>query len=383
MAAVPNLDAHTGFPGLYIHVPFCISKCPYCGFYSITDLSLIRKYLSALRLEMDLVNNPPELFDTVYIGGGTPSVLSSRQIEELLYSVHDFFRIAGHAEATIEMNPADTTSNLLRAVWRGGINRLSIGVQSFNDAVLSFLGRRHRSAEAIAAIEAGRKAGFDNISIDLIYGIPGQDTRSWLETLKQAVALKPDHLSCYELTVENPTPFGRDVRTGHIVLPDETVKTTLFFRTAEFLEKHGYRQYEVSNFARPGRESRHNQKYWEHVPYLGLGPSAHSFSGYERRWNVRSVHSYIEQLECGILPLEGREMLDLEEIRTETLFLGLRTTNGIPLGDFRSRFGSDLLKEKRGIIDFLAANGFLTIHDGALLPTRKGLAVADSLALAL
>lgn len=374
---------NVALPGLYIHVPFCISKCPYCGFYSITDLSLIPDYLTALRREMAFFRNPAETFDTLYIGGGTPSVLSPRQIERLVLDARDTFRLSPDAEITVELNPADITSGLLNALSRAGVNRLSLGVQSFDDAVLSFLGRRHTSAIAMDAIRTGRGAGFENVSIDLIYGIPGQKMEVWRETLLKAAALRFEHISCYQLTVENGTPFAQNIQSGLAVLPGELLQAAFFFLTAEILKENGYEQYEVSNYSFPGRESRHNQKYWNHTPYLGLGPSAHSFSGCQRRWNLHSVRYYIDKLAEGNPPIEGTETLDSEKMRMETLFLGLRTSNGISLDHFKNLFDFDLLKEKKDVIDSLRKEGLATIRDGFLKPTCKGLAVADSLALIL
>ena len=375
------IAGNAALPGLYIHVPFCISKCPYCGFYSITDLSLIPGYLSALGREMDFFKNRTGPFDTCYIGGGTPSVLSPRQLENLILGAREAFTISEGSEITVEMNPADINSDLLNTLYRAGANRVSIGIQSFNDAVLSFLGRRHSSAIASDAVKTVRRAGFENISIDLIYGVPGQDIEVWTETLQQAVMLNPDHISCYQLAVEKGTPLAQTIQSGLIALPGEALQAKFFFVTAEILDKYGYAQYEVSNFAVPGREARHNQKYWMHVPYLGLGPSAHSFSGCERRWNIRSVHSYIEKLTEGTLPIEETEILDSTKMRMETLFLGLRTRSGISLNQFKIFFDFDPMKEKKDIIDSLRKEGFITISDGFLKPTRKGLAVADSLAL--
>lgn len=378
-----RIPGNAALPGLYIHVPFCLSKCLYCGFYSITDLSLIPDYLTALRREMDFFKKPAETFDTLYIGGGTPSVLSPPQIEKIILDARNVFTISEAAEITVEMNPADINTDLLDTLHQAGVNRISIGIQSFNDAVLSFLGRRHTSAIAADAIMAVRKAGFENISIDLIYGVPGQDIRVWSETLQQVVAFKPDHISCYQLTIEKGTPLAQDIQRGLIALPGEVLQTQFFFLTAEILEKYSYEQYEVSSFAVQGKQSRHNQKYWMHLPYLGLGPSAHSFSGHERRWNVRSVHSYIEKLKGGDLPVEETETLDSPKMRMETLFLGLRMRRGISLNHFKTLFDSDLMQEKKDVIDSLVTEGFVTISNGFLKPTVKGLAVADSLALIL
>jgi oxygen-independent coproporphyrinogen-3 oxidase len=366
---------------LYIHVPFCLSKCPYCGFYSAADLFLIEAYLAALRREMAVYKKWTEPFDTIYVGGGTPSVLAPRQIANLAASARSAFHFSEDVEITIETNPADITVDLLQAISMTGVNRISIGVQSFSDDILTFLGRRDRADQARNAVKTVRKSGIENISIDLIYGIPGQQMKVWEETLYQAVALQPEHLSCYQLTVERGTPFAKSVSSGAISLPDEEKQAEFFFRTAAILEKHGYLQYEVSNFAIPGKESRHNQKYWDHTPYLGLGPSAHTFTGSGRRWNRADTSSYINDLTAGRLPVEEEETLDREKLRMETLFLGFRTRRGICLDEYRLHYGRDLLQEKRAEIDSLRTGGFVEVSDGFLKPTRQGMAVADSLAL--
>lgn len=368
-------------PGLYVHVPFCLSKCHYCGFYSLTDVSLREPYLAALLREMHYYRSRSEAFDTFYIGGGTPSVLAPRQIEMLIMGAHRNFIISDGAEITVETNPADTTDHLLQVLYENGVNRISIGVQSFNDGILDFLGRRHRARQALEAFKSSRKAGFENISLDLIYGIPGQGIKTWKKTLHQAADLRPEHLSCYQLTVEEGTPMAGMIAKGEITLPHEQLQAEFFFCTAEILEKEGYFQYEVSNFALAGKESRHNQKYWSHKPYLGLGPSAHSFSEGERYWNRAAIRTYIEELTIGQLPVEERETLNREKLRMEALFLGLRTRRGICLDEFLINYGQDLLQEKRSTIEQLLTGGFAELKDGFLKPTRKGMAVADSLAL--
>ena len=368
-------------PGLYIHIPFCIRKCAYCGFYSITDRSMIPAFRSALRREMDLYRGWAASFDTLYLGGGTPSVLPSGDLEGLIADIRAAFTIASKAEITVEANPADITEGLLTALHRAEVNRLNIGVQSLNDGILAFLGRRHDRAQAIAAVAAARNTGIDHIGIDLIYGIPGQGMASWLATLRETVALNPDHLSCYQLTPEDGTPLAERYSRGEIAFPGETLQADFFCNTSEFLEDNGYIHYEVSNFARPGRESRHNRKYWNHAPYLGLGPAAHSFSGRERRWNRRSVDAYIGDLESGRPPVESREILSDEQLRLEALFLSFRTRRGICLETFKIRYGRDLLSDKRDMIERLSGEGLVEVRDGFLRPTRAGMAVADSLSL--
>jgi oxygen-independent coproporphyrinogen III oxidase len=400
-------------PGLYIHIPFCLRKCAYCGFYSITDRSLIPAFRSAIRREMALYRGWAASFDTLYIGGGTPSILSAGDLEGLIADLRAAFAITNDAEITVESNPGDITADLLASLRLAGVNRINIGVQSFDDGSLSLLGRRHSALQAIDAIHRARDAGFGNIGLDLIYALPSspacvgtaaatatggtkpppphsRETDSpeadrafaaWLATLDTAVGLAPDHLSCYQLTLEEKTPLAERCRRKELILPDESRQADYFFRTAQILEEKGYMQYEVSNFARPGRESRHNRKYWNHVPYLGLGPSAHSFSGRERRWNRSSVDAYISDLESGCSPAESRETLSDEQLCIEALFLGFRTRRGICLETFKIRYGRDLLADKQDMIERLSGEGLVEIRDGFLRPTRSGMAVADSLAL--
>lgn len=368
-------------PGLYVHIPFCLRKCAYCGFYSLTDLTRIPAFRSALHREMDLYHGWAASFDTLYLGGGTPSILSPDDLEGLIAEIRAAFTISTGAEVTVEANPGDVTADFLAAIRRAGVNRINIGIQSFDDGVLTLLGRRHDRTRALSAFAAARDAGIGNIGIDLIYGIPGQGMEPWLTTLREAVALNPDHLSCYQLTLEEGTPLAERCNRREIALPGESLQADFFLNTAERLEANGYNHYEVSNFARPGRESRHNRKYWDHTPYLGLGPAAHSFSGRERRWNRRSLDAYMGDLESGREPVESREILRNEQLCMESLFLGFRTRRGICLEAFQARFGRDLLADKRDMIGKLSMEGLVEIRDGFLQPTRAGMAVADSLAL--
>src|SRR4030042_3219101 len=306
-------------PGLYIHIPFCLSKCHYCDFYSLTSISAIPAFLEALFKEMEMYCNRFNPFDTVYIGGGTPSALSPQQMEDILMSVQkNFDRISNPEitpEITVETNPADLDRSFLQSMREIGINRINIGVQSFDEKVLDFLGRRHSAKQGISAIEASRKAGFCNIGLDLIYGVPAQDIESWLDTLKQAVVFSPEHISCYQLTFEAKTPLGIRYQTGEFPIPGEELQYKFFTKTSEFLEEAGYIHYEVSNFAR-GKEhtSRHNQKYWDHSPFLGLGPAAHSFHGHQRWWNHHSLDQYLVAIDTGDLPVEETETLTIEQL---------------------------------------------------------------------
>ncbi|MBU2262733.1 MAG: radical SAM family heme chaperone HemW [Proteobacteria bacterium] len=376
-----HCPAETSLPGLYVHIPFCIQKCAYCGFYSSTDRTQIPAYLKALSRETDLYRGWAACFDTLYIGGGTPSVLPAGDLEGLIAALRTAFRIAAEAEITVETNPADITPGLLAGLHRAGVNRINIGVQSFNDETLAFLGRRHDRRQAVAAVAAARTAGIENIGLDLIYGVPGQGMDAWLATLCEAAALNPDHLSCYQLTLETATPLAERCRRKEVFLPDESLQADFFLKTSEFLEEAGYVHYEISNFARTGAESRHNRKYWNHAPYLGLGPAAHSFRGRERRWNRRSLPAYLKDLAAGRPPVEASEILTDEQLRLEALFLGFRTRRGIRLDDVQRRYHYDLLAKKGKILTDLAEKGLVEIRDGFLRPTRAGMAVADSLAL--
>ena len=263
---------------------------------------------------------------------------------------------------------------------RSGFNRINIGIQSFDGKTLNFLGRRHSVRQAISAVVASRKSGFENIGLDLIYGVPGQNINSWIDTLKQAVAFSPEHLSCYQLTIEPKTPLGIRYQTGEFSIPGEELQYEFFMKTSSFLQEARYIHYEVSNFARgAGFASRHNQKYWDHSPFLGLGPSAHSFRDNQRWWNHRSLDQYLAAINAGSLPIEGTETLTVEQLRLEALYLGLRTKKGVCFQDLKNHYDYDLLSEKKKILEKLQEGGFISIQDGHLYPTRTGLAVADSL----
>ena len=369
-------------PGLYIHIPFCLSKCHYCDFYSLTSTSAIPDFLKALYKEMEMYPNRFDVFDTLYIGGGTPSLLSPSQLEDILTSVRKNFDLISDPEITIETNPADLDRSLLESMREMGINRINIGIQSLDDKLLDFLSRRHSVKQALSAIEASRKAGFQNIGLDLIYGVPGQDMNSWLDSLKQAVAFSPEHLSCYQLTLGAKTPLGIRYQAREFLMPGEELQYDSFIKTSEFLKDAGYIHYEVSNFARGTKYvSRHNQKYWDHSPYLGLGPSAHSFQPNRRWWNHRSVDQYLAAINIENLPVEETETLTMEQLRLEALYLGLRTKKGVSLYDFKNQYHYDLLTEKKEMLDKLQKEGLVSIRNGYLSPTPTGLAVADSLAL--
>jgi oxygen-independent coproporphyrinogen-3 oxidase len=363
-------------PGLYIHIPFCKTKCPYCDFYSVTDLSLVSIWLDVLQEEMSFYNTDFIAFDSLYLGGGTPTLLSNQQIECLLNNLRSHFVFLPGTEITVEANPDDMTAGKLEALRAIGVNRLSIGVQSFNEKELMFLNRRHTGYDADKAVRLAKSCGFFNIGIDLMYGFPGQTKESWLETMEKAVRFEPTHLSCYQFTLKETTPYGRLKTEGKLKSIGEEKERTFFLLTSQFLKKHGFIHYEVSNFAKEKRYfSRHNQKYWHHVPYLGLGPAAHSFKDGVRWWNCRSVEGYCRLLARGEKPVEGSETLSPEQLRLERLYLGFRTESGVSIND---ACGSPSMTQ---VLSQLKRSGFVKILNGRIIPTRKGYLIADRLPL--
>ncbi|MEN6421505.1 MAG: radical SAM family heme chaperone HemW [Smithella sp.] len=368
--------------GLYIHIPFCLSKCGYCSFYSIESVNLIPEFVSALKEEIKNYSNIFSLFDTIYFGGGTPSLLTPRQLAEILEAVNKYYKIDKNSEITLEANPGDISLQYLKELRGIGINRLNIGIQSFDDKILRFLGRRHSVKEAVAAIEAARQAGFNNMGIDLIYGVHGLGIKSWENTLQKAVSFAPEHISSYQLSLDIKTPLYKKYSSANWHLPDEKTELKLFLTTSEELESTGYIHYEVSNFARLDKfKSRHNQKYWRHVPYLGLGPAAHSLLNNKRWRNKALVKTYIKEIASGKMPVEGSEILSNEQLQLEAMFLGLRTKTGIDLKRYKTKYNIDLFAEKKTIIDALIKNKLVELKNGFLRPTRTGMAIADSLAL--
>ncbi len=323
-------------------------------------------------------------FDTVYIGGGTPSLLSPEQIENLLSCVIKTFSISSSAEITLEANPSDINPEYLDSAKKAGINRLNIGVQSFNNDILRWMGRRHSSEQAIAAIDASEKAGFGNIGIDLMYALPGQDMLIWKKSLETATDFNLHHLSCYQLNIDPKTRMGAWLNNGDINMPDEEIQRDFFLETSDFLTDAGYVHYEVSNFAREESfMSRHNCKYWDHSRYTGIGAAAHSFNGSSRFWNHSSVDLYIRNIKAGIRPVAASEVLSIDQLRLEKIFLSLRTRRGLDMKDFENRYSAGHWESRREILARLKEEGIIEIKDGFLKPTTMGLALADSLAVLL
>jgi oxygen-independent coproporphyrinogen-3 oxidase len=335
---------------------------------------------------MDMVADQPFYADTLYFGGGTPSLLQPDQIQGLVKAVADRFRLSSNAEITIEANPGTVTAEKLAGFHQAGVNRINIGVQSFSDCSLGFLSRIHNAKEAIESFGSACSAGFDNIGLDLIYGLPGQTERTWQADLDAAIDLRPEHLSCYMLTCEPGTPMERNFRNNLFrPLSDKSVGRLYEF-TVQHLEDNGYFQYEVSNFSTSHQtRSRHNHKYWTHAPYIGLGPSAHSFKENQRSWNVRSLDMYLQKTGQGQPPVEDTEHLNLRQLMMELLYLRLRCVDGISIPEFEKRFDVNFTEFFGAVVSEYESDGYLEVCDkqsqgSECRLTRKGMLFADSIA---
>jgi oxygen-independent coproporphyrinogen-3 oxidase len=368
--------------GLYVHVPFCRSVCPYCDFSVVIAGEERRQgFLRALEREAEAYSDRGLVFGTVYLGGGTPSSLEAEQLGGMVGAIRDRLEVDPGSRWYLEVNPEDVSPASARA-WRElGFGTVSLGVQSFDDGVLRLLGRRHSAADARKALERLQAECFETVSVDLIYGLDGQSATHWARQLDEAVERGADHLSCYQLTFHDGTVFGRRLARGELhELPDDD-QAGLFVLTHSRLADAGYDGYEVSNFAaRPEHQSRHNMKYWRHVPYLGLGPSAHSFVDGTRWWNRRKARLWQRELDAGGLPVEGSERLTAIQMAAEAVMLGLRTRRGVDLEAVRGRFGIDLLGPNAATIECLHADGFVVLDGAMLRPTLSGMAIADTLA---
>ncbi|NLG86037.1 MAG: radical SAM family heme chaperone HemW [Firmicutes bacterium] len=367
-------------PALYIHVPFCVRKCYYCDFASQPYTSpMAEGYVSALEQEAEhyLTSWPQgQEVPSVYIGGGTPTVLTPQELERVLQVAAAFPRVAG-AEWTVEANPGTLTKTKLALLKAAGVNRLSLGVQSFDDDLLVFLGRIHTASEAKTAWDQARRAGFDNLSLDLMYAIPGQSLKLWRQTLQEALALAPEHISTYSLMIEEGTEFARRALEP---CPEE-LDLAQYREAQTRLEQAGLSQYEISNFARPGYACQHNLVYWHNEPYLGLGPAATSYLAGERRTNIRDTISYVDSLGQGCLPIAERELATPELAQAETVILALRLREGLSRPRFARQFGRDVYAVFPQAIDRLMALGLVTMDEFSLSLTAKGLLLANQVAL--
>jgi oxygen-independent coproporphyrinogen-3 oxidase len=376
--------------GIYVHVPFCVRKCAYCDFYSITDLGLKPAFLAALRAEIAATAAGGLVFDTIHIGGGTPSTLEPGEIEAILALLSSRFRFEAPVEITLEANPGTVDRDRLKGFRAAGVNRLTVGVQSFDAASLELLGRIHTAAEAECALADARAAGFDELGLDMIYGLPGQTASAWAADLERALAHAPEHLSCYMLTIEPSTPLGRLRDSGRLRPAADDRVAGLFTQTSELLTGRGYRHYEIANFARcdaadcaDAHVSRHNSKYWAYAPYLGFGPAAHSFLPPRRFWNHGNLGRYVEAVRAGEATTEGEEVLTVDQQMTETVMLGLRTAAGVDLVEFARRFGESAARVCADAAAPFVAQGLLTCDRARCAPTLRGMLVHNTIVGAL
>ena len=373
-----NQQAKKTPAGIYIHVPFCLSKCPYCDFYSVTSLDIIDEYIGAVITELHLRRQDVEIVDTIYFGGGTPSILTPQQLEKILGHLYHCFVVTDDAEITLEANPGTVNRGDLSAYRSIGINRLNIGLQSATEETLRFLGRIHSAKQGIEMYQGAREVGFQNVGLDLMYGVPGQSLQSWESELASVVKMEPEHLSCYTLTLEQGTSVANGVETGKTCLPGEKMTAGLFSFTMAYLTANQYDHYEISNFARidstgcVDRRSRHNQKYWNFTPYLGFGPAAHSYQRNSRRWNHRSLDTYLTELKIKKLPVAGREILTCEQQMMECVYLGLRQTKGIDIREFSLKFQVDSKNDFRTALRQLFNEDLLQNDAGRVYLTEKG-----------
>ena len=372
--------------GIYLHIPFCKQACHYCDFHFSTSMGLKDRLVAALVKEMDLRADylaPGAPVNTIYFGGGTPSLLTAAELDTLLTAIYARFAVAPDVEITLEANPDDLTPAKVRELAASPVNRLSIGLQSFHEPHLRLMNRAHSAEESGAAVRRAQDAGFENISVDLIYGVPAPDHGIWEQDMAAAFALGVPHLSCYALTIEPDTVFGRQLRKGKFLAPpDEFVARQFELLLAE-MARHDYQQYEISNFCRPGRESRHNSAYWGGVPYLGLGPSAHSFNGRSRQYAVANNPRYVTAvLDEGTVPAI-EEILSPRDQANEYLMTSLRTARGCNLTRLRDELGVDLLTAQAAYLAHLQATGLATLEGGWLRLTDAGKLLADHITLEL
>ena len=383
----PAPDTAEGPAGIYVHIPFCHSKCPYCSFVSFHDVDagVKKAYMAALgRQTGELAIHPwtrDRIFHSLYIGGGTPPAVDISALAAFIENCLGAFRFTGpggkRPEVTLEANPNTVNSEMLLRLRQAGVNRLSLGIQSFSDVLLRTIGRKHSAQDGIRAAAKAREAGFANISLDLMYGLPGQDLAAWQDSLERAAALEPEHLSVYELTVEQGTPFAELKGRGNLALPDEDMVLAMFERAREFLSGSGYEQYEISSYARRGFQCIHNINYWENGSYIGLGCGAVScFSGVRVK-NEEDPRRFIEAAGKGNHLYREAEILDLSARFRETVIMGLRMTAGVSLPGLQERFGMTPENYYGEVLVSLIRDGLLEMHQDRLRLSHRGLLLAN------
>lgn len=368
--------------GLYIHIPFCIKKCKYCDFVSYPyDADLAASYVYALGKEMALkskeLGEEQKKATSIYVGGGTPTCLDGEQLAYILKCCRQNFAVQENAEITVECNPGTVNFDKLFILHEAGYNRISIGVQACQKKLLASLGRIHDWDQVKNTVAFSRRAGFKNISLDLIFGIPGQSIKDWLESLEMVTDLMPQHISAYNLKIEEGTPLFREVSSGITKVCDEELELEMYLHCIEYLENKGFRQYEISNFARPGMESRHNLLYWRNEEYLGFGTAAHSMMGDNRFSNVESVELYINSIKNDTSVIAEQLKLTSEDKLSEAAFLGLRLTEGINIDEFERKYGVRIEQVYAKQINKLKKLELLEIEENRLKLTKKGLPLAN------
>jgi oxygen-independent coproporphyrinogen-3 oxidase len=374
---------------LYLHIPFCEHKCIYCDFYSIERLGGIQNFVDALLREIEIQPEflKQESYETIFFGGGTPSLLTPVQLDAILSKVYETFSVDHGVEITVETNPGTVDGGKLSDYKALGVNRLSVGIQSFHEDDLRFLTRIHSSSQAKECVWTARRAGFDNIGIDMIFSLPGQTRERWEANLRHAIGLEPQHISAYSLIVERNTPLARMVAAKQVATLPTEQDADLFEFTMDFLARAGYEHYEVSNYALPGFRSIHNSNYWNHSNYLGLGPSAHSFrmSGKapaRRWWNVANLSTYLENISKRRIPVAGEEILSGSELVEEAIMLGLRS-GGIDPSGFQDRFQLDVEDLAGEVIESFVTDGLMKRVEGRLRLTDRGFLLCDAIAESL
>ena len=365
--------------GIYIHIPFCKQRCNYCAFYSTTLYNIRERYVNALCKEFamrkEYAASAP--IETIYFGGGTPSTLTLEQLHKVCSTIYATHSVSPTAEVTIECNPDDLTPDFLAQLKALPFNRISMGVQSFNDTQLKRLGRRHNAGKARQAVKNAREAGYDNISVDLIFALPGSTIAQWEHDLESAIALRPDHLSAYNLTYEEGTPLHRALERGDFAELSEEENVEQFQMLIAKLKEAGYHHYEISNFALPGRESRHNSSYWNDTPYIGCGAAAHSYNGTSRQWNIADIQEYIKGIESNNPNFEIEELTE-EERYNDTILTRLRTAKGLPLAWIKESFSEKLYNYMLRSAEKEIALGNLKKENGSLSLTEKGIFISDA-----
>lgn len=362
---------------LYIHIPFCLKRCGYCDFNSYTQLEYVPSYMDSLKREISFYSSLKRKITSVYIGGGTPTVLGERELSSLIDAIHKGFDLSPDLEFTVEANPETVTAGKLKVLKEGGVNRISFGLQSFKDELLKAIGRIHTAEGFLKKYAMAREAGFDNVNVDLIFGLPGQKVEDFMDTLKKLVGLSPEHISCYSLSVEEGTKFYELQEKGQLLLPSEDEERAMYHSARHFLQENGYSHYEISNFAKAGRESRHNLVYWTYGDYLGLGAGAHSFLDGVRFYNAYGLKDYIDRVKARGEAVENRERISEEEQQAEFMILGLRLVRGVEKTKFFERFKKDLDLVFRQALEKLKDKGLILNEKDRVRLTERGLDLAN------